>query len=73
MTSEAIRFMVEHTLKNRPVYNTKAIVITDGAAQDVEHLQTTSDLAKVFFFLLLISLWLSLIYLVIAITLNFII
>jgi len=46
MTSEAIRFMVEHTLKNRPVYNTKAIVITDGAAQDVEHLQTTSDLAK---------------------------
>jgi len=46
MTSEAIRFMVEHTLQNRPVYNTKAIVITDGAAQDVENLKTTSDLAK---------------------------
>jgi len=46
MTSEAIRFMVEHTLKNRPVYNTKAMVITDGAAQDVENLKTTSDLAK---------------------------
>ena len=47
MTSEAIRFMVEHTLQNRPVYNTKAIVITDGAAQDVENLKTSSDLAKV--------------------------
>jgi len=46
MTAHAIRFMVEHTLKNRPVYNTKAIVITDGAAQDVENLKTTSDLAK---------------------------
>ena len=42
--------MVEHTLQNRPVYNTKAIVITDGAAQDVENLQTTSDLAKVYDF-----------------------
>ena len=47
MTSKAIRFMVEHTLQNRPVYNTKAIVITDGAAQDVENLKTSSDLAKV--------------------------
>jgi len=46
MTSEAIRYMVEHTLQNRPVYNTKAVVITDGAAQDVENLKTTSDLAK---------------------------
>jgi len=46
MTAHAIRFMVEHTLKNRPVYNTKAMVITDGAAQDVENLKTTSDLAK---------------------------
>jgi len=46
MTSEAIKYMVEHTLQNGPVYNTKAIVITDGAAQDVENLKTTSDLAK---------------------------
>jgi len=46
MTSEAIRYMVEHTLQNRPVYNTKAIVITDGAAQDVVNLKTASDLAK---------------------------
>ena len=48
MTSQAIRFMVEHTLQNRRVYNTKAMVITDGAAQDVENLKTSSDLAKVF-------------------------
>ena len=48
MTSQAIKFMVEHTLQNRLVYNTKAVVITDGAAQDVENLKTASDLAKVF-------------------------
>ena len=47
MTAKAIKYMVENTLQNRPVYNTKAIVITDGAAQDVEHLKTSSDLAKV--------------------------
>ena len=48
MTSQAIKFMVEHTLQNRRAYNTKAIIITDGAAQDVDDLKTNSDLAKVF-------------------------
>ena len=47
--------MVEHTLRSRPVHNTKAIVITDGAAQDFENLQTSSDLAKVFSAQLLIK------------------
>jgi len=46
MTSQAIKFMVEHTLQNRRAYNTKAIIITDGAAQDVDDLKTNSDLAK---------------------------
>jgi len=46
MTAKAIRYMVEHTLRSRPVHNTKAIVITDGAAQDFENLKTSSDLAK---------------------------
>jgi len=46
MTAKAIRYMVEHTLRSRPAINTKAIVITDGAAQDFNNLKTASDLAK---------------------------